>query len=335
MRGQHFIVIGFLLFLSSFLVVFSYYFVLKNSDVKDTVPNRTFSWHVAMVTSNAEEPFWQETYQAARSRGEELDAYVELFGNGLAERYTVEELMAMAVYSSVDAIMVEPVEGEAMHLMLEKARDASIPVITLRKDISSSSHQGFVGTNDYFLGQDYGRRILKIAAQGTSRVAVLMPAGSFEGPAQEWFTSGLRNTVAQYGITAEIYPVMEDDGGLNNAEEVVRGLLSNGTVPDIIVCLNAPVTTTVWRVLRANRPLSARIKIIGAEMSSALMEGIRNNEIDSVITINPLKLGTMAVDALSAYRMHGMVSYYTEVGSEIVDRENVDTYAATMQGVWQ
>ncbi len=57
-----------------------------------------------------------------------------------------------------------------------------------------------MGINDYFLGQEYGKRVLKIADEDTHLVTVLFPGASFNATSQYWFKSGLKNTV-QGGIS--------------------------------------------------------------------------------------------------------------------------------------
>ncbi len=48
--------------------------------------------------------------------------------------------------------------------------------------------------------------------------------------------------------------------------------------------------------------------------------------MDSTITIDPEAMGRMGVDALMTYKRYHMVSYYTEVGVMLVDRDSVAQY---------
>ena len=48
--------------------------------------------------------------------------------------------------------------------------------------------------------------------------------------------------------------------------------------------------------------------------------------MDSTITIDPKELGRMSVDALMTYKNYHMVSYYTEVKTMLIDRQEAEKY---------
>lgn len=186
--------------------------------------------------------FWESVYEGAVEAGAEYGAYVEQVGDGLADRFSMEDAINIAIYEHVDGILLKAAEEEKTRQLIDKACSRGIPVITMQKDVPDSRRQGFVGINDYFLGQKYGKRVLKIAGDDTRLVTVLFPGASFNETSRKWFRLGLSNTVGQDKIWLD-YKIIRDDKGLNNAEDVIHDMAEgNMQQPDIIICLDEVIT---------------------------------------------------------------------------------------------
>lgn len=322
---KRYVFFGVILILSSVAILGSYNMVLLNSGMKEKVNINEYQYHFAMITENKSTPFWNDVYQGAAQTAQEQGAYVEVVGDGLMEEFTLEECIDIAIYEKVDGILIQPEERESVQNLIDKAEASGIPVITMQKDVPASSRQGFVGTNDYFLGQEYGRRVLKIADENTHLVTILIPDVNFNEISREWFKTGISRAIENRNIKLDIY-VIQDDNGLNNAEEVVHSILSNtDSKPDIMICLDPVITQTAYQVSMAYE-MSDQMAIIGYYVSEAILSGIQQGGIDSTITMDSRQLGQLGVEALLTYKEHRMVSYYTEVDSQVVDRYNASVY---------
>lgn len=269
--------------------------------------------------------FWESVYEGAVEAGAEYGAYVEQVGDGLADRFSMEDAINIAIYEHVDGILLKAAEEEKTRQLIDKACSRGIPVITMQKDVPDSRRQGFVGINDYFLGQEYGKRVLKIAGDDTRLVTVLFPGASFNETSRKWFRLGLSNTVGQDRIWLD-YKIIRDDKGLNNAEDVIHDMAEgNMQQPDIIICLDEVITQSTCRLIR-DRGLSEQIRIIGSYVSDDILQEIRQGYLDSTITIDPRAMGRMSMEALMTYKQYHMVSYYTEVGTRLIDQAEAGEY---------
>lgn len=285
----------------------------------------TYQYHIAVISDETDTSFWADVYQGAVEAGAGYGAYVEQVGDGLVDPFSMEDAINIAIYEHVDGILLRAAEDEKTRQMIDKAWSHQIPVITMQKDVPSSRRQGFVGINDYFLGQEYGKRVLKIAGPDTRLVTVLFPGTSFNETSRSWFKLGLGNTVQQEEIRLD-FKIIWDDRGLNNAEEVIHDM-AEGHVerPDILICLDEVLTRSACQLLR-DRGLSGSIRVIGSYISHEILDGIEGGDIDSTITIDPEAMGRMSMDALMTYRRYHMVSYYTEVDTMLVDGASVPQY---------
>ncbi|MFR5601751.1 MAG: sugar ABC transporter substrate-binding protein [Lachnospiraceae bacterium] len=285
---------------------------------------------MAIITEDGDNSFWEEVYAGAVEAGKEYNAYVEQTGDGLVNRPSIEDAMNMAIYENVDGILLRPSNEDKIQPLIDKAYDHGIPVITMQKDVPDSKRQGFVGINDYFLGQEYGKRVLKIADEDTCLVTVLFPGSSFLPISRNWFRQGLINTVPQDQFQFD-FQLIWDDKGLNNAEDVIHDMMVGDTrQPDVIICLDDVITQSAYRLIR-DRGLSDEIRIIGSYVSDDILDGIRQGYIDSTITVDPEAMGRMSIEALMTYKKYHMVSYYTEVDTRLVDQSSAAEYQEEKQ----
>ncbi len=305
-------------------IVISYSLLADNGSQGET-DYGSYEYHIAVISDETDTSFWESVYEGAVEAGAEYGAYVEQVGDGLADRFSMEDAINIAIYEHVDGILLKAAEEEKTRQLIDKACSRGIPVITMQKDVPDSRRQGFVGINDYFLGQKYGKRVLKIAGDDTRLVTVLFPGASFNETSRKWFRLGLGNTVGQDKIWLD-YKIIRDDKGLNNAEDVIHDMAEgNMQQPDIIICLDEVITQSTCRLIR-DRGLSEQIRIIGSYVSDDILQEIRQGYLDSTITIDPRAMGRMSMEALMTYKQYHMVSYYTEVGTRLIDQAEAGEY---------
>lgn len=314
-----------ILIAASAAVTFTSCSLLAKSSTVGEEDYGSYAYHIAIISDETDSSFWKDVYQGAVEAGERYGAYVEQTGDGLVNQLSMEDAIDIAIYENVDGILLRPAEGEKIQKMIDKACNHGIPVITMQKDVADSRRQGFVGINDYFLGQEYGKRVLKIADDNTRLVAVLFPAASFNETSRSWFRQGLSNTVQQEQIRLD-FRIIRDDNGLDNAEDVIHDMaVGNSEQPDVIICLDEVITQSTYQLIR-DRGLSDEIKIIGSYVSDDILKGIEQGYIDSTITVDPEAMGRMSIDALMTYKRYHMVSYYTEVDTMLVDQSSAAAY---------
>ena len=303
------------------------YFMIPGKSSPGDEEYGTYQYHIAIISEETDTSFWKDVYEGAVAAGKEYGAYVEQTGDGLVNPPSIEDAINIAIYENVDGILLRPANDEAIASLIDKACSRGIPVTTMQKDVPDSRRQGFVGINDYFLGQEYGRQILKQADEDTRLAAVLFPGVSFNEPSRNWFRLGLSSTVQRDEIRFD-FRVIQDDKGLNNAEDVIHDMVvGEGTQPDMIVCLDEVITQSAYQLIR-DLGLSDQIRIIGSYVSDEILNGIEQGYIDSTITVDPEAMGRMSVEALMTYKTYHMVSYYTEVDTRLIDDTSVAAYRA-------
>lgn len=293
-------------------------FLLVMSSRRNEEEYRSYQYHIAILSYESDTSFWAEVYESAVQSGREHGVYVEQIGQDLTRKLSLEEAMDVAIYQGVDGILLRPGDEAVIQPLIDKAHERGIPVITMQKDVPGSLRQGFVGINDYFMGQEYGKRITKIATEDTQKVMVLFPGDGFNNYSRAWFKMGISDVLREWQLQLD-FRIIWEDNGINNAEDVLQETFQKESGrPDVIVCLDEVLTQSAYQtVKRLTGP--GEVKIIGCYATHDILEGIEQGYIDSTITIDPVELGRKGMEAMMTYLTYHMVSYYTEVDTQLID----------------
>lgn len=287
----------------------------------------SYVYHVAMISGDASDVFWESMYGEAVLAGAEAQEpmYPENFGADLSEPYTAEELMRMAVAAKVDGIVVEADMTEEMTALIGEASRVNIPVITLMEDAPESGRVSYVGANSYTLGEIYGEEVLEAAPQGKASAAVLLPVNE-EEVSPGYIYSGITEAIAGTSRDIEVFTVRTGEDREFVSEETVRSLLlDEERRPDVLVCLSATDTISAYQCVR-DYNLVGKVEIIGYYSSPEILEGIRNGVIKSTVVVDAREAGRLCMKAMEEYMAQRYTNEYFPVTVELIDGSNVDAF---------
>ncbi len=298
------------------------YQISKVGMVDSTDPIK-YKYHYAMITEEADDPFWEAVYQGALEKGKEQDAYVEKIGSDLSISYSLYELMQIAIASNVDGIIIEP-NGEAnITELINKAENEGITVITVLKDAPNSNRKSFVGISSYDEGQAYGKQVVEVIEEGKRKVTVLLNADS-KDTSQSIVYSSIREIVDNQNVEVETATVNTQN--TFSSEEDIRNIIMDTENPtEVLVCLTA-VDTLCARQAIVDYNKVGEIDIIGYYDSELILSGIDKDIIHSTMAINTQQMGAYCVEALSEYRETKRVSDYFSVDISVINAKNVQEY---------
>ncbi len=288
----------------------------------DTVNYHKYQYHYAMISEETDAPFWEDIYQGALKKGEELDIYVEKIGNKLQASYHIDDLMKIAIASKVDGIIIEPNGTEEIVDLINKAEEAGIPVITVLKDAPESNRTSFIGINSYNQGLTYGKQVLEAVREGRKKVTVLQSSQNKDA-SQSAIYSNISEAVADMGVELETAYV--NTQSTFSSEEDIRDIIMSIDPPEVLVCLPAIDTVTAYQTLVDYNKLND-ITIIGFYDSELILRAIEMNNIHSTMTIDAKQMGAYCVEALAEFRQTGQVSDYFSVDISVINERNVEEY---------
>ena len=324
------------------------YFSVKMKEVSesDTRAYETYNKHYVFITDDAEQEFWNEVYAAATVEGEKSNAYVERLGESLNVNYQTEDLLRIAINSSVDGIIFCGEDNEETVKRINEAVEKGIAVISLRQDIEGSERQCFVGVNSYDLGLEYGKQIVELvsreqtqkteidisedaAVQETVQTGLSAPPkicvladDSMSDSKQNLITFAIRDSFSEAFPEEENLPDIEvrkiDTSEAFSAEETIRDIfIDSKNLPDIMVCLNSVYTECTYQAA-VDYNLVGEVKILGYYMTDAILEAIEKQIIYSTVQVDTEEIGGQCIRALTEYYETGYTSSYIPISTQVI-----------------
>lgn len=296
---------------------------INDLGAEDNQKYNKYKYHYALISEEADAPFWEAIYSAALDRGKEMNIYVERIGSSLPSAYPLGDLMKIAIASKVDGIIIEPNGEEEITELINAADDAGIPVVTILNDEPKSKRKSFVGVNSYNQGQIYGKQVLEVIGEGKKYVKVLLNSDS-NNPGMNVIDSGIREMVA--GLDVQVESVYVNTQSTFSSEEDIRNIIKDTQNPiEVLVCLTAIDTRCAYQAVVDYNKVG-EIDIIGYYDSDLILSAIQKEIIHSTMTIDTKQMGAFCVDAMNEYMQTGQVSDYFSVDIYAINNSNIKDY---------
>lgn len=313
------IVVGIMIVLAG---MFYYKYRISDS-LSDTEDYKKYKYHYALITEEANSTFWDAIYQGALKTGKEKNAYIEKLGSNLSIKYSLQDLMKIAIASKVDGIILEPNGDKDMNDLISQADQAGIPVVTVLRDAPGSKRISWVGINSYTQGQIYAKEILQAVHYGVKNITVLLNE-DMKDTNQMVIYSGIVGAVS--GLDVTVKSVMVNTKDNFSSEESVRKIIMNKeNPPDLLVCLTESDTISAYQAVVDYNKVGD-VQIIGYYNSDLILRAIDRNIVQTTMTLDAEQMGAYCVDALTEYVKNNNVSDYYSVDISVINKENVKDY---------
>lgn len=299
---------------------------LNHLGAGDNLNYNTYKYHYALISEEADAPFWEAIYEGALNQGRELDVYVERIGCNLPNSYGLQDLMKIAIASKVDGIIIEPNGDEEITELINMADEAGIPVITVLNDEPNSKRKSYVGVNSYNQGQIYGKQILEVIDGGKKNITVLLNSDSSVA-SKNMIYSSISEMVAGRNVRMESVNV--NTQSTFSSEEDIRNIIKDSQDnTEVLVCLTAVDTRCAYQAVVDYNKVGV-IDIIGYYDSDLILSAIQKDIIHSTMTIDAMQMGAYCVEALNEYMQTGQVSDYFSVDIYAINKDNIKDYIKT------
>ncbi|MCF0130497.1 MAG: substrate-binding domain-containing protein [Pseudobutyrivibrio sp.] len=300
----------------------------RMSEVKKlTAPENydTYDKYVCMITSDDEGQFWQEVYQVAKDAGKEMGICVDMLSDTINIQQNPAQLLNIAIASHPDGIILEANSSDEMTIMLEKANEADIPIVTVLSDGMASDRISYISVNNYTLGQIYGSQVIGVAEKNAN--VLILTRSDTNAIGENLIITGIQDTIMdseEYrNINITSNTIIDDDAFA--IEESVRNIFMHSrTLPDVIICLDEQITTCVYQAMIDYNKVG-QVQLLGYYDSDTILEGVRQGVIHSTIAVDTAAMGQDCVDAFAEYWESGYVSEYYDVDAKLITIENINS----------
>jgi ribose transport system substrate-binding protein len=197
--------------------------------------------------------------------------------------------------------------------------------VIIDSDLKSEAYTSFCATDNFHGGQMAGDELARLIGKKGDVVLLRYAEGSASTTNRE---NGFLDAIKKYpdikvvvsnqfgGATAEssqskseniLAPLKKPDGSLN-----VAG----------IFCCNESTTFGMLRALQ-NAKASGKVKFVGFDASTALIDALNNGEIDSLIVQNPFNMGYVGVKQMAMALRGEQLEKKIDTGCELVTKANM------------
>lgn len=302
-------------------------FIRNINLIEHYTSNVDYEKHYVFVDDVTDSEFWNEVYIAARQRAEEDGIYLENIRESLNTNYSSEDLLRVAINSSVDGIIYASKSSEKVVELINEASEKGVGVVILHNDIEQSARQCFVGVNNYELGQIYASQIYELLDGEKKNVRLLVSSDMSEGAAN-LVTLGIEDYLLKE-ITEEELPEIEierieAEDTFSVEEEIRKIFLSEDELPDIMLCLEGIYTQYVYQAVVDYNHVGD-VAIIGYFLDKDILDAIDKKIIYSTVSVDTLEMGSSCIEALEEYNELGYTNSFLPISMEIIDSKKAGT----------
>ncbi len=288
---------------------------------------------VAFIPKSFSDPFWLDAIAGAERAAEELG--VELLVSGTKDETQVVEQVQIVedmIQLGLDGIVLAPSDSDALVSAVLKANEAKIPLATIDTAVSGGDTVTFAATDNVLCaGMAADHLAARLGREG--EVAAISCTQSI---------STCRDLYNGFVERLKDYPEMElvsTPLGVpfcDKTFDAVTDLLTAHPDLDGIYVFGGPSVLCAVKAAQAfGRDLGTDLLIVGRSSSGPAgerdLEAIRDGELDAAVVQFPGKMGFVGVESIVNFHRGTVSPAFTNTGTALVTKENVDEYLARIE----
>lgn len=290
-------------------------------------PGPTSRTTIAVIPKGTTHEFWKSIHAGAVKASRELG--VEIIWKGpLKEDDREAQISVMENFISrgVSGIVLAPLDDVALRAPVVDATQRGIPVVIIDSDLKSDAYASFVATDNYRGGR-LGAQKLAELLDGDGRVVMLR---CLEGSAsttnrEQGFLDEIAEAKGIVVVSSNQYGGPTTETAYRASENLLAPLKGpDGTLTiDGIFCVNESTTFGMLRALQ-DGGLAGKVRFVGFDSSSKLVEALRKGELDGLVLQNPFEMGYRGVHTMVAYLNGEHVEKRIDTGVTFATPGNMD-----------
>jgi ribose transport system substrate-binding protein len=302
------------------LVVIAIIFIARGIIKKG---KQTSQRRIAVIPKGTTHIFWESVRKGAEKAGAETG--VKILWNGPKRETDREEQIQIIedfIVQKVSGIVLAPLDSKALVPKVDELYDNNIPCVIIDSEIDTDKYVCFAATDNYIGGLIAARRMGKIL-NGKGKIVVLkyVPGSASMTNRENGFVDTIRKEFPDIDIVDQQYGKDTVETALQVTEDM---LMKNAELDGLFAC-NASTSEGALQGLRS-QGRAGKIKMIGFDTEKALIDGLKEGTIDSLVAQNPFKMGYEGVKAVLAVLDNTeLPSRRIDTGVTLVTQENLKT----------
>lgn len=295
----------------------------NNSGSKE--PESQSSITIAVIPKGTTHSYWKSVEAGARAAGKELGAKI-LWKGPLKEddRAGQIQVVQQFVADKVSGIVIAPLDDQALVGPVQAAGQKKIPVVIIDSSLKATPGKdfaSFVATDNRKAGQLGGERLGQLL-NGKGKVVLLryMEGSASTADREAGFMDAIKKFPGIQVISSDKY------GGASQAEAQTKAMQMVDTLKqaDGIFTPNESSTMGMVQALIQTK-LSGKVKFVGFDASSQLIDALKQGQVDALVAQNPVKMGYEGVKAMVETIKGQKVETTIDTGVTVIDKQNLES----------
>jgi len=278
---------------------------------------------IAVIPKGTSHEFWKSVHAGAIKAARELANIDPIWKGPLQENDLKGQIDVVEgfVAQGVKGMLLAPLDDKGLAAPVKQAVAAGIPVVIFDSDLQGTDHASFVATDNFAAGKMAGDAMGKLLAPDRKKVIVLRyQEGSASTQKRE---DGFLEAMKAFPFVELVSTNQYAGATVESAQKASENLLAAHNDVHGIFCPNESSTFGMLMALRGTK-LAGKVKFVGFDSSSALVDGLRKGELDGLVLQNPLKMGYLAMKTLASVIKGEKVEKRIDTGAQVITKANMD-----------
>jgi len=277
---------------------------------------------IGVIPKETASVYWEGVRQGALKAAEEEN--IEVLWNGPeieTDREKQIQIIEDFVAQNVTGIVLAPNDRKALVPAVEKVYDKKIPCVIIDSDVETDKYLSFMATDNYQGGVLAAHRIGELLNnKGNVLLVKWIPNAASTDKRAQGFIETLEKDYPEIKIVDSKYPTPPT---VAKVREITEDMLTRNTEVDGLFACNATTAAGALQALRSPGQAERGIKMVGFDAWDSLVEGLKSEEIDSLVIQNPYKMGYEGVKAILANLQGEEVPKQVDTGVELVTKSRL------------
>ncbi len=280
---------------------------------------------IAVIPKGASAEFWKAIHAGAVKAGKEFG--VEVLWKGPIKDDDLKaqiDVVQSFTAQGVSGITLAPLSDKGLAGAVQQATAAKIPVIVFDSDLKGKDHLSFIATDNYAGGKMGGEELARLLGGKGNVIMLRYVEGSASTAKREaGFLDAMKTHPGIKVVSENQYGGATTENAFQSAESLLAGTKAASGGVDGIFCV-AEATTLGMLLALEKQGLGGKLKFVGFDTSSKLVDGIRRGALNAIVVQDPFKMGYLAIKKMSEHLKGQTIESYIDTGVTLVTRQNLD-----------
>jgi ribose transport system substrate-binding protein len=273
--------------------------------------------HVVLIAQELDNPFWRTVEKGAKEAAAQLGMKIDYMGPIRNNPSEQTKLLEKSIAAKPDAILVQGIKEKKYDLLISKAIDEGIPVITVDADEPASRRLAYVGTDNSEAGKRMGELVVKDAG-GKGRIGVMI--GSELADNQLLRLEGFRSIILNTpGF--EIVDIRSSNISRVEAAKQTEAMLNQYPRIQTMVGFSSLDAAGIVEGMKATN--RAGIRVFGFDDLEETRQGIVQGTIRASVVQQPKEIGSKSVHLLEEFFKGSSIPVQHFTSTDILDEKHL------------